>query len=149
MRWGHLTWPGDLTLRDLGLKFSQHVRKRCMIRCAGQSGKNRKGGGSQHPPPAGRRLMKCITNYNAWKYQCLIMYEKKGWILAFCSRNSECTPGFNKVLLQNNLLDIFKFTWWQHDLWVTQDVKMWHNKHKTSKLWMKYVMRPGRYRNVQ
>ena len=35
MRWGHLTWPGDLTLCDLGLKFSQHLRKRCR-----QSGKN-------------------------------------------------------------------------------------------------------------
>ena len=33
MRWDHLTWPSDLTLRDLSLKFS-HVRKRCMIRCA-------------------------------------------------------------------------------------------------------------------
>ena len=34
MRWGHLTWPGDLTLRNLGLKFSKHMRKRCMITCA-------------------------------------------------------------------------------------------------------------------
>ena len=32
MWWGHLTWPGDLILRDLGLKFSQHMRKRCMIK---------------------------------------------------------------------------------------------------------------------
>ena len=31
-RWGHLTWPGDLTLRDLDLKFSQHMQKRCMNR---------------------------------------------------------------------------------------------------------------------
>ena len=34
LRWGHLTWPGDMTLSDLDLKFSQHVRKRCMNRCA-------------------------------------------------------------------------------------------------------------------
>ena len=27
MRWGHLTWPGDLTLSDLFLKVSQHMRK--------------------------------------------------------------------------------------------------------------------------
>ena len=27
--WGHLTWPGDLTLSDLGLKCL-HVRKRCI-----------------------------------------------------------------------------------------------------------------------
>ena len=32
LRWGPLTWPGNLTLCDLGLKFS-HVRKRCMDRC--------------------------------------------------------------------------------------------------------------------
>ena len=32
MKWGHFIWPGDLTLSDLGLKFSQHRRKRCMIK---------------------------------------------------------------------------------------------------------------------
>ena len=67
MRWGHLTWPGDLTLRDLGLKFLQHVRKRCMIRCAKNDGAARRrfwtiwkkpegGRFSTTPPPAGRRL---------------------------------------------------------------------------------------------
>ena len=25
-----MTWPGDLTLSDLGLNFSEHVRKKCM-----------------------------------------------------------------------------------------------------------------------
>ena len=34
LKWGHLAWPGDLTLSDLGLKISQYVRKRCMNRCA-------------------------------------------------------------------------------------------------------------------
>ena len=32
--WGKVTWPGDLTLSDLGLKISQHVRRRCMNACA-------------------------------------------------------------------------------------------------------------------
>ena len=31
-RWGHLTWPGDLTLNDLDLKFKQNVRNGCMNR---------------------------------------------------------------------------------------------------------------------
>ena len=61
MRWGHLTWPGDLTLRDLCLKFS-HVRKIYMIRCAKNGGTARcrfltiwkNGGGSQHPPSRAR-----------------------------------------------------------------------------------------------
>ena len=42
--WGEVTWldrPGDLTFRDLGLKFSQHVRTRCMIRCAKNRGAQR------------------------------------------------------------------------------------------------------------
>ena len=38
LRWGHLTWPGDLTLRDMGLKFSQLVRKRCLNRHAKNGG---------------------------------------------------------------------------------------------------------------
>ena len=42
MGWGRLTWHGDLTLRDLGLKFSQYVRKRCMIRCAKNGGAARR-----------------------------------------------------------------------------------------------------------
>ena len=67
MGWGHLTWPGDLNLRDMGLNFSQHVRKRCMIRCARNGGlrtavfvkiwKNRGGFSTTPPPPAGRRLI--------------------------------------------------------------------------------------------
>ena len=32
LMWDHLTWPGDLTLSDLGLKFSRCVRKRCLNR---------------------------------------------------------------------------------------------------------------------
>ena len=53
MRWGHLTCPGNLTLRDMGLNFSKHMRKRCLIRLKKavalraavfwQSEKNRKG----------------------------------------------------------------------------------------------------------
>ena len=35
---GHLTWPGDLTLIDLGLKFSEHVQKICTNRCAKNGG---------------------------------------------------------------------------------------------------------------
>ena len=38
LRWGNLAWPGDLTLSDLGLKFSQHVRKICMNRFAKNGG---------------------------------------------------------------------------------------------------------------
>ena len=34
MKWGHLTWPGDMTLSDVGLKFLQHMLKGCMNRCA-------------------------------------------------------------------------------------------------------------------
>ena len=62
MMGGHLTCLGDLTLPDLDLKFSQHMRKRCMVRCAknltifvfpdcqfsGNLEKNE--GGSQEPP---------------------------------------------------------------------------------------------------
>ena len=74
MRWGHLTWPGDLTLRDLSLKFSQHVRKRCMIRCVKNGAAARRRfwtiwkkpeGGSQQPPPAGRRLSGKLSK--SWK----------------------------------------------------------------------------------
>ena len=35
--WGVVTWR-DLTLGDLGLKFPQHMRTRCMIRCAKNGG---------------------------------------------------------------------------------------------------------------
>ena len=48
---------GDLTLGDLGLKFSQHMRKRCMIRCA-KNGNLEKTGGGLNNPPSGRRLNK-------------------------------------------------------------------------------------------
>ena len=34
LRWGHLTWPGDLALSDLSLKLSQHVRKESTNKCA-------------------------------------------------------------------------------------------------------------------
>ena len=63
--WDHLTWPGDLTLRDLGMKFSQHMRKRCIIRYVKNGDARRrclmviwkKGGGlSRAPPPSGRGL---------------------------------------------------------------------------------------------
>ena len=72
LRWGHLTWPGDLTLSDLGLKFSQSVRKRCMNSYAKNGGAPRRrfpaicekpegGGCSNTPPPARRGLTYCCT----------------------------------------------------------------------------------------
>ena len=42
MSWGHLTWPGDLPLHYLVLKFSQHMPKRCMMRCAKYGGSARR-----------------------------------------------------------------------------------------------------------
>ena len=66
MRWDHLTWPGDLTLRDLSLKFAQHMRKRCTIglpkrrRCAPPSSGNleKTGGGlSRAPTPIRARII--------------------------------------------------------------------------------------------
>ena len=48
-----MTWPCDLTLNDLGPKFSQYVRKTCMNRFA----KNPERGGVQYPPPARRGLI--------------------------------------------------------------------------------------------
>ena len=38
----NVTWPGDLTLRDLGLNLSQNVRKRCLNRCAKNGGAERR-----------------------------------------------------------------------------------------------------------
>ena len=65
MIWGHLTWPGNLTLRVLGLKFSQHMRKRCMIMCGKNGGAARRifcqsekngRGGALKSSPSGRGL---------------------------------------------------------------------------------------------
>ena len=42
LRWGDWTWPGDMTLCDLGLIFQQYVRKRCMNRCAEIGGAERR-----------------------------------------------------------------------------------------------------------
>ena len=59
LRWGHLTWSGNLPLSDLGLNFS-HVRKRCISRCAKNGRAPRltfldisenPEGGIQTPPP--------------------------------------------------------------------------------------------------
>ena len=67
MRWCHLTWPVDLTLRDLGLKFSQPMRKKCMIRCAKNSGAARRRflaiwkkrrGALKSPPPIRAKVNK-------------------------------------------------------------------------------------------
>ena len=33
-RWGHLTWPGDMTLGDLDLQFSGKFRNSCPNSCA-------------------------------------------------------------------------------------------------------------------
>ena len=44
-RWSHLTWPAGLTFSELGLKFSQHLRKRGTKRCA----KNLRGYPSPRP----------------------------------------------------------------------------------------------------
>ena len=74
MRSGHLTWPGDLTLRDLGLKFSRHVRKRCMIRCAAPPfliySQKTSWGGVQTPPPSGARVNNTIQicNNTIWYF---------------------------------------------------------------------------------
>ena len=44
LRWGHLTWPSDLTLSELGLKFSQNMQNKVrMNRCV----KNLKGNQTQ------------------------------------------------------------------------------------------------------
>ena len=51
--WGEV-WPGDLTLSDLVLKFSQHMRNRCMNRraknCFWQAGRKQKGALNSPPP---------------------------------------------------------------------------------------------------
>ena len=67
LRWGHLTWPGDLTLGDLGPEFLQNVRKRCMNSCAKNGGAPRRRfpaigekpeWGCSNTPPARRGLSK-------------------------------------------------------------------------------------------
>ena len=66
VRYGHLTWPGYLTLHDPGSKLTKVAKK--MGDKAGEnpaalraavfllSAKNRRGGGVFKHPPAGRRL---------------------------------------------------------------------------------------------
>ena len=51
-RWGHLTWPGDLILGDLDLKFSGKL----LDHCSNNYAKNNLGGGVFNPRTAGGRL---------------------------------------------------------------------------------------------
>ena len=52
VRWGHVTWPGDLTFCDLGKKtFTKVVQL-----LSGQVGEKPRGGASKRPPPCAARV---------------------------------------------------------------------------------------------
>ena len=74
--WDHLTWPGDVTLNDLGLNFLNNVWKGCVKRYAKNGGFARRrfyaigekpdGGVSKHPPPGPARVKGTCSPWKSW-----------------------------------------------------------------------------------
>ena len=112
LMWGHLTWPGDLTLKYLVMKFLQRLRNNCIKRCAKNSGapcrrfkiSARKTGGVQAPPGPARvnltyDVIECIEvngtewrdNYSARLSNAVLFKQKIGPIVSSKARGSK--PG--------------------------------------------------------